>query len=255
MDVKRLSGRTILVAAIILLFLLAPVVAVVAQEWMSSADPEYVPPAEVQGEQIIGDDPDEDGYQGPVLPGEAVGEPSGDGEVPEWQGAPQDSEPQPDEDAYYEGASIDNQINVTYSNFYYLHVAGSTLTPRVSSSTWASSTDGGCLYATANAGEVWNQDAQLPNGARIDYLRIYYYDTNASNSQSWITRYDDAGGIFDIASAASTGTGGYGTVLSDYVGAVVDNVNYSYVLNYRPIVVGNSMQLCGLRLAYRLPLD
>lgn len=149
----------------------------------------------------------------------------------------------------------DAGINVVYSPFHYLHVAGSTLRPRNSISTWASSGDGGCIYATANPGIVYNLDLQLPMGARIDYLRIYYYDTSASDSNAWVTIYNDSGGLTDITSVSSSGTSGYGTNLSAYIGHVVNNSDYSYVLNWRPNVDGNTNRLCGLRVAYRIALD
>ncbi len=251
MDAKHLSGHKILVVAIIFLFLIAPAAAVIAQEWLSSADPEYVPPVDVQGDQIIGDDPDEDGYQGPVLQGEPVGEPSGDGVEPEWEFSPQDDEPQPDEDAYYEGVTIDNQTNGYSSEFSYIFVPGSVLKPRDSTARWTSSADGGCIYSS-DPWIVYNVDIQIPEDARIDYLRIYYYDTSSNNASAWVTTYNGAGGLSDLISVTSSGNTGYGYVVSEYLGHVVDNASNPYVLNWRPNQSGNSMRLCGLRVAYRL---
>jgi len=99
-----------------------------------------------------------------------------------------------------------------------------------------------------------NLHLDIPTGSRIDYLRIYFYDANATNSTAWVTTYNGASGIVDIASASTSGSGGYGTNLGAYVGHVVDNGNNAYVLNWRPSVTGNTMMLCGLRVAYRLPM-
>jgi hypothetical protein len=94
----------------------------------------------------------------------------------------------------------------------------------------------------------------LPEGSRIDYLRIFYYDTSANDSRAWITTYDGTGGYDDIATVPSSGNGGYGTEVSAYVGEVVSNLNNAYVLNWHASQTGDTMRLCGLRVAYRLPL-
>jgi hypothetical protein len=101
--------------------------------------------------------------------------------------------------------------------------------------------------------DMFNIHLGIPEGSRIDYLRIFYYDASDDNSIAWITTYDGAGTFNDLTSVTSSGNSGYGTQLSAYVGEVVDNASNSYVLNWRPVQVGTSMQLCGLRVAYRLP--
>jgi hypothetical protein len=140
-----------------------------------------------------------------------------------------------------------------WSDFYYIFAAGSTLRPRDSIQDWANSSDGGCIYATTSANEVMNLHLDLPTGSRIDYLRIFYYDANASNSDAWITTYNGSGGFSDIFSVSTSGASGYGTNLSSYVGHIVDNANNAYVLNWRPNATGSTMRLCGLRVAYRVP--
>ncbi|MFN2151224.1 MAG: hypothetical protein ACK2T5_06475 [Anaerolineales bacterium] len=144
--------------------------------------------------------------------------------------------------------------DVSWSNFRYIYAAGSALRPRNSGQDWATSGSGGCIYATSLGGEVMNLHLDIPTGSRIDYLRIFFYDTSDSNSQAWVTTYDGASGIDDIAYVTSSGTGGYGTYLSPYVGHIVDNASDAYVLNWRPVVTGSTMMLCGLRVAYRVPL-
>ena len=191
--------------------------------------------------------PDDNGYIGPIIEANQVDiAPSGDlpAEEVDW-------------DALIpEGASdqVDLNADPNWSGFYYYHVTGSALHPRDSSVDWNTGGSGGCLYVTSGSPSVvFNLHQEIPNGARIDYLRIFYYDTSASDSYSWVTRYDDAGGIEDVATVSSTGNTGYGTNLSPLIEHVVDNVYYSYILNWRPMVVGTTMLLCGLRVAYRLP--
>ena len=137
------------------------------------------------------------------------------------------------------------------TTLHYEYVAGATLRPRDSSSGWDYS-GVGCV-SRASGSELFNIHLGLPEGSRIDYLRIYYYDTSASSSTAWVTSYDSTGGFTDITTVSSTGTAGYGTQLSSYVGHVVDNGSRSYVLNWSPGQNGNTMRLCGLRVAYRVP--
>ncbi len=141
-----------------------------------------------------------------------------------------------------------------WSTFRYEYVAGATFTPRTSVVEWRYP-GGGCIYAASNPLQILNVPLSLPQGSRIDYLRIFFYDTSADQSNAWITIYDGAGGFTDLTHVASTGTAGYGTALSPFVGHIVDNASHSYVLNWQPNVAGSSMQLCGLRVAYRLPFD
>lgn len=137
------------------------------------------------------------------------------------------------------------------TTFHYEYVAGAALRPRDSSSGWDYS-GVGCV-SRASGSELFNIHLGLPEGSRIDYLRIYYYDTSASNSTAWVTSYNSTGGYSDITSVVTAGTGGYGTRLSSYVGHVVDNSSRAYVLNWSPGQNGSTMRLCGLRVAYRTP--
>lgn len=74
-------------------------------------------------------------------------------------------------------------------------------------------------------------------------------------SYAWITSYDDQGGLNDITVVPVGTQIGYRTNLSSYIGHVVDNASDSYVLNWRPYYLGSGFQLCGLRVAYREPLE
>jgi hypothetical protein len=135
----------------------------------------------------------------------------------------------------------------------YVNVPGSTLRPRASSTDWTYPGNG-CISASgANDGFITHLG--IPNGSRIDYLRIYYYDTSSNNSQAWVTTYNGAGGFADLTSVSSTGETGYGTQLSPFVNHIVDTAGSSYVLNWRSNQTGSTMRLCGLRVAYRMPLD
>ncbi len=144
-------------------------------------------------------------------------------------------------------------VPTVWSSFRYINVAGSILRPRASATEWTYP-GGGCISA-ADGNDIFITHLDISHGSRIDYLRIYYYDTSASNSTAWVTTYNGAGVTTDLISVNSTGAAGYGTALSAYVGHVVDTANNSYVLNWRANQTGSTMSLCGLRIAYRLPLD
>lgn len=147
-----------------------------------------------------------------------------------------------------EAAPEDFSINLAY-----FHAAGSSLTPRDSSTAWIYQGTG-CVSASGG-NDIFSMHLDLPDGARIDYLRLYYRDTSAGNSDAWITTYDAAGGFTDLTTVSSSGAAGYGTTLSPFVNHVVNNAARAYVLNWRPNQTGASMQLCGLRVAYRVAVN
>lgn len=198
--------------------------------------------------------PDDDGYTGPLplVMGNNF-PPSANADAltpPNWSTS--FTEPQPD-DIVDGGITDDAEINWS-PLYYYYHAAGSAFRPRDSSVDWGNDGSGGCLYlTTGSTGVVFNIPLDIPDGVRIEYLRIYYYDASASTSQAWVTRYDDEGSLEDVTYVASAGDTGYGTQLGTYLEHVVNMTDYSYVLNWRPNATGNTMQLCGLRVAYRLP--
>jgi hypothetical protein len=284
----KYSFRIVLFGVIAILALLATVVvaAQAPEGWPFSSDPGYTDESNPgAAAPAAGMSPDQEGYNGPLpAASEGVSEPSGF--IEEAAPAPVQAGPQPDENGYdgplyvadfglaessganegeapnWEMMVDPNQPDVNaalapaaseWSGFYYILAAGSTLRTRNSAQDWANSTDGGCVYAVDTPGEVMNLHLDLPTGSRIDYLRIFYFDTSASDSQAWVTTYNGAGGLTDVLYVTSAGNAGYGTALSNYVGHVVDNANNAYVLNWRPNVIGSTMRLCGLRVAYRLP--
>jgi hypothetical protein len=140
----------------------------------------------------------------------------------------------------------------SWSNFQYVFVAGTTLMPRSSATTWTYA-GGGCVYASAGT-DIFNIHLNLPQGSRIDYLRMYYYDASTADSTAWVTTYNGGGGFTDLISVSSSLTSGYGYVVSGYIGHIVDNSKNAYVLNFWPNQTGSTMRLCGLRVAYRVPV-
>lgn len=99
---------------------------------------------------------------------------------------------------------------------------------------------------------IFIKQIYLPEDARIDYLRIFYYDDSSSyNQTAWITMYSTDHSFTDLTNVSSSGSPGYSTALSSYVGHVVNNRDNTYVLNWRPRLIGSDMRLLGMRVAYR----
>ena len=132
-----------------------------------------------------------------------------------------------------------------------LRVVGSALKPRENDVSYTVDVNGSCTYVTAgSAFTVWNTPVHLPQGTRVNTLRMYYYDTSASNTTAWFTVYDLYGSIVQEWSVSSSGNSGYSFKDSAAIDHVVNNSVYSYVLNWRPGVANSTIQLCGFRIFY-----
>lgn len=198
--------------------------------------PPAVAPAGIQ--------PDQDGYSGPLPAAPAPAKDALDQRVAPPVAA-FDLTGQPD-------ALSGPAAPGAWSGFYYFFAAGSSL----HSADYLMRSDyqpGACVAAVDSGAQFFTLNLDLPQGSRIDYLRLFYYDTNASDGQAQLRKYDGAGNLVDVSIVSSTGAAGYGTILSAYAGSIVDNMNGSYVLNWWPIATGSTMQLCGMRVAYRMP--
>jgi len=132
-------------------------------------------------------------------------------------------------------------------------IAGSALRPRDSVVDFNISSSGGCIYAVNNASDVFNTPIWLPQGATVDTLRMYYYDTSGSNSAAWFSVYDLYGDIVEEWNVSSTGDLGNSFNDSAQISHTIDYSVYSYLLNWRPGVAGTTMQLCGFRIFVEPP--
>lgn len=136
------------------------------------------------------------------------------------------------------------------ASFY--HIPGSVLTP-VSSATTLSYGFMGCIYATAGAGNLLNAPLELPDGARVVLVRLYYDDASTSSIDAWLTRYDELGTTYeDLIHIASTGSSGHGSSYGE-LDHVVNTYSWSYVLNVRLNAADTNLQVCGLRVMYYAP--
>jgi hypothetical protein len=137
----------------------------------------------------------------------------------------------------------------------FMRAAGSNFVPRDSTTTF-SYDGGGCMQRDSNIGDSWfTYDLQVPNGAELDFFRVYYFDGSATfdvNAELW--SFDGAGGTTMIAEADSTGDAGYGSTGSPFFSHIVDSVNESLVVVASlQGGVGNQVRLCGIRVRYQRP--
>ncbi len=146
------------------------------------------------------------------------------------------------------GQINDGSINYNTS----LRFTGAAFVPRENDVDYTVSPSGGCAYVTAGDNwTVWNIAVTLPQGARVEWLRLYANDTSTADTRLWFSKYDLYGGLDTEWLATSSGDSGtgYWDVQIDPT-EVIDYDSYSYLLNWRPMDTGTSLQLCGARLFY-----
>jgi hypothetical protein len=138
-----------------------------------------------------------------------------------------------------------------------IRFVGSTLRPRENDVSYTTNGTGSCVYVTAgDANTVWNFPLALPEGSKVEYLRMYYYDGTAPyTTTGWFSKYDLYGGLVKEWAVNSSGSAGnnYSDVLISPT-ETIDYDLYSYVLNWRPVAVTSTLQLCGFRLFYTAPV-
>jgi hypothetical protein len=158
----------------------------------------------------------------------------------------------------YEGSAPDENVrlgtatnapNIAYSYFF---VSGNAFQGKSSTTTY-SYDSAGCIYLTSVAGQV-SVEMVIPNGSVIKYLRLYYRDSNASEGiTGYITSINPGISGIDLVNVSSSGSGGYGTALSKEITHTVDTSAFAYTLIGWPTISDNTVELCGMRVAYYAP--
>jgi len=131
--------------------------------------------------------------------------------------------------------------------------AATTYSPYDSTTTWAY---GGSGCRSRISGSPWHDiDIHVPNGVTLDFLRVYFNDTDSVNSATaTLFSFDAAGGNTSIASASSSGTPGFSTAGSGFFSHIVNNTNEA--LGLRLTFGGattSALEICGVRLRYSIP--
>ena len=113
----------------------------------------------------------------------------------------------------------------------------------------------GCLYRTGGAS--WTDHTlQLPQGAEIDYLRIFFYDNDAANdAQAYLFAYDGLGGGTELATVTSTGAPGQSSAGSGYFSHFVDNSTEALSLSLRYGGLDSTLRICGVRIRYQYDIS
>ncbi len=133
----------------------------------------------------------------------------------------------------------------------YQHVAGSAFTPlwNPAQTYYASN---GCVYMTGTY-KYLSYPLILPYRSTLTQLRLYYDDASAEDGILNLVQYDDGLSNTYLYTLTTAGSGGWNYTTID-VSLTPDYVNYSYMLLWRPLVAGSTMQLCGYRAVYTRPL-
>src|SRR5207244_5514183 len=124
--------------------------------------------------------------------------------------------------------------------------------PRKSTSTYDYSTNG-CMFQNGGTDFRFQHSMIIPEDSEIKYVRIYFLDTAATDMTVWLTRYEPGQANLDLTSVQSSGSAGYGTVLSPLITQTVDMATYAYVLTWGTGVNSSAHQICGGRVAYYAP--
>lgn len=134
---------------------------------------------------------------------------------------------------------------------YYKFISANTFVPYNDDMTYSYG-GGGCVYRTGGT-RFANHSLELPQGAEIDYLRIYFYDNDGEyNPGVHLYAYDGSGAHDEIAHVASTGTPGQSSEVSDYFSYFVDNEAEALTLILDYSLAGNSnVRVCGVRVRYQ----
>lgn len=137
-----------------------------------------------------------------------------------------------------------------------LRLAGSVFKPRNSNVDYHAVGAGGCIEATSSPITVFTAPVTLPQGAAVEYVRMYAKDTNSTeDTAGWFTVYDLNGNVEVEYLITSSGSSGDGYWTTDKIDPphYINYSTYSYVLNWRPNASDGSIALCGFRLYYYMP--
>ena len=128
----------------------------------------------------------------------------------------------------------------------YLFLAGSAFTPRTSAQT-VTYPGAGC----SNSSAALTTSLELPQGASILGVRLYYYNNGTPNAVGlFLTTYPGDGNSTDQLVASSALNIGYSSEYFALPAAmVVDNVAHAHALTG---VTGGTTRLCGMRVFYAL---
>jgi len=139
---------------------------------------------------------------------------------------------------------------------YFKFISANTFVPYDDDMTYTYAS-GGCMSRNSG-GNYTEHTLQLPQGAEIDYLRVYFYDNDAAhNATAYLFAYDGQGHSTSIASVSSSGEAdSYRSEGSGYFSHVVDNLNEALSLSlYYGGATTSDLRICGVRIRYQYTLS
>ena len=139
---------------------------------------------------------------------------------------------------------------------YFKFIGASAFTP-ISSDMAYGYGGAGCIYRTGGT-EFTDHTLQVPQGAVIDYLRVFFYDNDpVNNAEAIIWSYDGAGNSYRVTKVGSAGTPGWssaGTVEPFTYAANNRNETLILRLDYEAATSEN-LQICGVRVRYQFDIS
>ncbi len=134
----------------------------------------------------------------------------------------------------------------------YVFLSGSSLVDRGESSQFTTSGTDGCTYLQAGTGGM-TANLQIPSGALITGLDVYFYDANAGAYMlGELLEYHGDGTGELITSATSTGSSGYQVIHQD-TSFVYEASGGALAVVASFTATGNTLKLCGFRVRYLAP--
>jgi hypothetical protein len=113
---------------------------------------------------------------------------------------------------------------------------------------------GGCVYHTAGS-RYSDYNLVVPEGAEIDYIRLFFYDNDAVNDAAvFFYTFDGKGGNELIVKVESSGTPGYSSKGSGYLDPTHEVDYWSENLVLRLDYGGattSALRICGVRVQYK----
>ena len=141
----------------------------------------------------------------------------------------------------------------TASPYSYLMLPGTTFHPFGNGAAYSYSS-AGCIYRTGGTESRFQHKLVLPQGAIVDYVRFFYYDSSASGSVSgFFTSYDGAGTFNQTLVGVSTDDGGYGSFVG-LVNREVDHQTAPINVTVQLSATGSDTAFCGVRVHYTTDL-
>lgn len=115
----------------------------------------------------------------------------------------------------------------------------------------------GCVRRTQtgdNSDAIFSYFLDLPDGATLKYVRTYANSAapGSYGAASYVTKYDSAGASTDVQAYALGSGVGYFSVIGNEITETMDTYANSYTLQF--FVNSTSYSLCGMRVAYYLPV-